>query len=194
MKIAQNKYIALNYELYAGTEEERQLVEETSIDRPLTFIYGMGMMLPDFEKELFGKEAGESFDFVLSAEQAYGEVQQEAIVSLPKDVFKNEKGEFDEAVVFVGNIVPMMDSEGNKLQGEVVEITEDSVTMDFNHPLAGETLHFIGKVLEVRDATEDDINQFFSSKSCGCGCGCGHGEEEDHGHAGGGCCGGSCSC
>lgn len=192
MKIAQNKYIALNYELYAGTEDERQLVEETSIDRPLTFIYGMGMMLPDFEKELFGKEAGESFDIVLSVEQAYGEVQQEAIVSLPKDVFKNEKGEFDESVVFVGNIVPMMDSEGNKLPGEVVEITEDSVTMDFNHPLAGETLHYIGKVLEVRDATEDDINQFFSSKSCGCGCG--HGDDEDHGHAGGGCCGGSCSC
>lgn len=192
MKIAQHKYIALNYELYAGTEDERQLVEETSIDRPLTFIYGMGMMLPDFEKELFGKEAGESFDIVLSAEQAYGEVQQEAIVSLPKDVFKNEKGEFDESVVFVGNIVPMMDSEGNKLPGEVVEITEDSVTMDFNHPLAGETLHYIGKVLEVRDATEDDINQFFSSKSCGCGCG--HGDDEDHGHAGGGCCGGSCSC
>ena len=73
MSIATNKFVRLSYELYVGSEDERELMEQTTEDRPLEFIYGMGMMLPEFEKQLFGLSKGDKFDFVLTSEQAYGE-------------------------------------------------------------------------------------------------------------------------
>lgn len=193
MNISGNKYVECSYELYTSEENEQELVEKTSEDNPLSFIYGMGMMLPAFEKELFDKKAGDKFDFTLSVEEAYGEYKEELCINLPKSVFANEKGEFDDSMVFKGNILPMMDSEGNRLQGLVMDITDDTVKMDFNHPMAGETLHFIGEIMTVREATEDDINKFFNS-SCNCGCsneenncGCGCSDEEDG-------CGCGCRC
>lgn len=58
----------------------------------------------------------------------------------------------------VGNFVPMQDNEGNPLEGKIVEVNSEHVKMDFNHPLAGKTLHFTGKIVDLRDATEDELN------------------------------------
>lgn len=198
MNISGNKYVECSYELYTSEGEGQELVEKTSDDSPLSYIHGMGMMLPCFEKNLFDKKVGDKFDFTLSPEEAYGDYKEDLCVDLPKSVFANEKGEFDDNVVFKGNMLPMMDSEGNRLQGLVMDITDDMVKMDFNHPMAGETLHFIGEILSVREATEEDINRFFNS-SCGCGCDC---SDEDHKGCGSGCgcsddedgCGCGCGC
>ena len=165
MSIATNKFVRLSYELYVGSEDERELMEQTTEDRPLEFIYGMGMMLPEFEKQLFGLSKGDKFDFVLTSEQAYGEREEEAVQELPKNIFLNEQGVFDSSIVF-----------------SVLEVREDVVVMDFNHPLAGETLHFIGEIIEEHEATTEEIEQFFgthnheggcSSGGCGGCCGCG---------------------
>jgi FKBP-type peptidyl-prolyl cis-trans isomerase SlyD len=88
-----------------------------------------------------------------------------------------------------GNLVPLMDSEGNRVNAMVVSIGTDVVTVDLNHPLAGEDLHFVGEVIEVRDATEAEIKAFLNPGG-GCGsCGC---SSDDCGD--GGCGEGSCGC
>ncbi|MDO4692372.1 MAG: FKBP-type peptidyl-prolyl cis-trans isomerase [Porphyromonadaceae bacterium] len=194
MSISANKFVACTYELYVGDDNERELMEEATLERPLEYIHGMGMMLPEFEKNLFGLNAGDSFDFVLTSEQAYGDHSEENIMDLPKEIFTNEDGEFDSVRVVEGNTLPLYTPEGQTVMGTVVEIKDEVVVMDFNHPLAGETLHFVGKIVEEHEATSEEIEKFFGGQTgggCGGGCGCGSSEGSSNG---GGCCGGSCGC
>ncbi len=202
MKISTNKFVALSYDLNVGEGEERELMERATAETPLEFIYGTNSMLEAFEKNLDGLAEGDSFNFVLTPEQAYGEYDDEAVVDLPRNIFEQD-GVLNEEVIFEGNIVPMMDTNGNRLNGSVVEVKDDIIKMDFNHPLAGETLNFSGKVLSVRESTPEEIAALFAPKGgCGCGSGCGCGDEEgdscgcgSHGEkemAGG--CGSGCGC
>lgn len=185
MTISSNKFIACTYNLYVGGEE-RELMEQATAERPLEYLHGMGMMLPAFEKELTGLKVGDKFSFDIPNEEAYGDREEEAVIELPKNIFQNEAGEFDSTIVYEGNIIPMRDNEGNTLQGAVLAINEDTVTIDFNHPLAGEDLHFEGEVLTVRDANEADTARFFNSEG-GCGCGCDDESESGCGGCSGGC-------
>jgi len=179
MKIDTNKFVSLSYDLNVGEGEERELMERATPENPLEFIYGTNSMLEAFEKNIENLSEGDSFSFTLTPEQAYGDYDEERLVDLPKSIFEVD-GKVDERVVFEGNIVPMMDTSGNRLNGAVVEVKDDIVKMDFNHPLAGETLHFSGKVLNVRDASPEEIAALFASHSCGDGCGedCDCGNEE----------------
>lgn len=187
MKIELGKFVAVSYDLYsAETEEngEQELLEQAPEDKPFSFIFGMQQVLDAFESELIGKKTGETFDFELTPDMAYGDYEDERVVDVPKTAFMVD-GEFDESAVYPNAVLPMMDSEGNHMYGSVVDITSDAVTMDFNHPFAGETLHFTGKVLEVRDATVEELNP----KGCGGGCSCGCDDDAE-----GGCAGGCSSC
>lgn len=198
MKISTNKFISASYDLFVAGEEEGQdqeLMEKATAEKPLSFIFGTGMMLEAFENNLAGLTVGDTFDFSISAEEAYGEYSDEQVVEIPRSVFEVD-GTMDEEVIFENNIVPMMDQNGNRLDGTVVSIGDENIKMDFNHPLAGEELHFIGKVLIVREPTEEEVKQFMGS-GCGCGeggCeGCGEdgcGEEKDE--SGCGCGSGGC--
>lgn len=97
-------------------------------------------------------------------------------MEIPKSVFEVD-GKIDEELLEEGKTIPMMDTSGNRLLGSVVEVKDDVVSMDFNHPLAGELLHFSGEVLEVRDATTEEIASLYAQDEGGCsGCsdaGCG---------------------
>ncbi len=178
MKIETNKVVDVEYELFVTTEKgELELMERATAEHPLNFIYGAGLMLPKFEANLLGLQADETFEFSLEKEDAYGEYEDQRVVELERSVFEVD-GKMDESVVFEGNIVPLMDSEGNRLQGQVAKVTDTHVTIDLNHPLAGEKLTFKGKVLAVREATEEDLKALQGS---GSGCGCGH-DHEHHGH------------
>ncbi len=204
MKISANKFVSLSYDLNVGEGEERELMERATTETPLEFIYGTNSMLEAFEKNLDGLVEGDSFDFVLTPDEAYGEYDDEHVVDLPRNIFEVD-GKLNEEVIFEGNTVPMMDSNGNRLNGSVVAVKDDVVTMDFNHPLAGETLNFSGKVLVVRESTPEEIATLFAPQGgcgCGSGCGCGDGEdsscgcgshEHEHEHSGGGC-GSGCGC
>ena len=194
MTVAPNKFVSLGYELYVGNSEERVLMEETSPERPLTYIQGMGMMLPEFEKNIFGLKAGDKFDFTLTSEQAYGPRVDEAVHELAKEMFLTPEGELD-ANVQEGATLPLYTPDGEMIRGSVLEIREDIVVMDCNHPLAGEELHFSGEVYDVHEATPEEIEAFFGGHDggCGCGCGCGH-DDEDHGHKEHDGCGGGCGC
>ncbi len=189
MAITKNKMVSLTYDLrIEGIEGE--LIEQATAERPLSFVYGAGIMLPKFEALLEGMEQGKSFEINLSCEDAYGEIDENAIVDLPKNIFIID-GNFDEEIIKVGNTVPMMSTSGQRMNGLVLEITDETVKMDFNHPLAGEDLFFKGEILEVRDASDEEIAATVGG-SCGCGSGCGCDDETcstegDHGGCGCGC-------
>lgn len=192
MKISTNKFVSLSYDLYVGEDgEEKELMERATPEQPLDFICGTNSMLEAFEKNLDGLGEGDTFDFVLTSDQAYGEYDDEHVVDLPRNIFEVD-GKLDEDVIFEGNTVPMMDANGNRLNGSVVSVDDETIKMDFNHPLAGEILNFVGKVLSVREASPEEIAQLFAPQEggcgCGSGCGCGDGEKESCG------CGSGCGC
>lgn len=170
MKIAENKYVEVIYDLNVGEGEERELMEKATIENPLKFIFGTGMMLPAFESALFGLEKGVKFDFTISPADAYGDYNEEHVLDLPKNIFEVD-GAFDTEMVKEGNTLPMMSADGTRVMGSVLEVKDDVVVMDFNHPLAGETLHFVGEVIEVHDASAEEIAALTAPAS-GCGCGC----------------------
>jgi FKBP-type peptidyl-prolyl cis-trans isomerase SlyD len=190
MKIGKNKMVSLTYDLHYDNAEG-ELIEQATIEKPLSFVFGAGLMLPKFEASLENLEAGNPFQISLQDVDAYGELDENAIVDLPKHIFFID-GEFDDEIVQIGNTVPMMSTSGQRLNGLVLEITDDTVKMDFNHPLAGEDLFFKGEIVEVREATDDELAALVSG-GCGCGSGgCGCGDEEEC--ADGSCSSGSCGC
>lgn len=180
-------FVALTYDLYVGEENEKELMEQATEEQPLTFYTGLGMMLDKFEAEIAPLKVGDSFDFVIPVNDAYGEYEDEKIIELPKNIFEVD-GAIDEEMIAEGNMVPLVDSEGNRINASIVSVGEDIVTVDINHPLAGEDLHFIGKVIEMREATEEELKAVFSS---GCGCGSGGCDSGDCG-SGCGCSSGEC--
>ncbi len=188
MGISKNKMVSLTYDLRIGSAEG-ELIEQASAERPLTFVFGAGLMLPKFESLLEGMEQGKSFNINLMSADAYGEVDENAIVDLPKTIFILD-GKFDDEMISVGNTVPMMSSNGQRMNGIVLEVSDEVVKMDFNHPLAGEDLFFSGDILEVRDATYEEIA---ATVSGGCGSGCGCGDDSSCGSGGCGCDDESCS-
>lgn len=195
MKISPNKFVSVSYDLNVGEGSEKELMEKATAETPLEFIFGTNSMLEAFEKNLDNLAEGDDFDFVLTPEQAYGEYDDEHVVELPRNIFEVD-GKLDENVVFEGNIVPMMDANGNRLNGSVVSVGTDTIKMDFNHPLAGETLNFTGKVLSVREASEEELAALLMPQGggCGCGsggCGCSDGDEEGDSC---GCGSGGCGC
>ncbi|AKD04742.1 peptidylprolyl isomerase [Pontibacter korlensis] len=158
MKIEKNRVVTLSYQLSIKNEQgEKSLIETADKENPMAFIYGMSGLPEQFEDQLSGLSAGDNFDFKLEAEEGYGEQDENAIVDLPKSSFEIE-GAVPADMLEVGNFIPMTDSEGNQLQGRVAEVTEDTVKMDFNHPLAGKELYFSGKVENVREATPDELS------------------------------------
>lgn len=198
LEIGKYSMVTLTYDLRVD-DENGEVVEQATDEKPLQFLYGAGAMLPKFESQLAGLCEGEPFTIKLGKKDAYGELNQDAIVELPKHVFLVD-GKFDDELIKVGNTVPMMSSNGQRLNGLVLEVNDEVIQMDFNHPLAGEDLFFSGKVKEVREASDEEVAQILSGSGGGCGCGsgggsCGSGGCDDDScgtdNSGGGC---GCGC
>lgn len=192
MKIGQNKVVEFCYEL----EVDGNVVDHTTEERPLDYIHGTGSLLPKLEAHIEGMEPGAEFDVTLSPADGYGEVDPARIIDLPKAAFE-VNGEVREDLLVPGNTIPMMNSMGGVIPGVVLEVSADTVKMDLNHRMAGKTLHFTGKVLTVREATEKELTEGLHGEyvhTCGCG-GC-HGHDGDCGECEGGHCSeeGDCGC
>ena len=175
MNISKNKVVSLSYELRIDNKDG-EIIETVGADRPLSFIFGTESLVPGFERHIANLKTGDGFSFSLACEEAYGQALEEAVVEIPKTAFIVD-GEIDNDVFFEGNAVPMIDSQGNHLNGVIAEVKTDSVVVDFNHPLAGDDLFFSGTVVDVREATPDELAHGFrgncSSSDCGsCGGGC----------------------
>jgi FKBP-type peptidyl-prolyl cis-trans isomerase SlyD len=159
MTIENKKVVSVNYTLTSKQDpkESESIVEKTTPGEPFVFLFGSGGLIAGFENNLRGKKKGETFDFHIKPEDAYGALDPSYVITIPIEAFKNDKGEIDRAALKVGEVLPMMDNQGNHLQGTVKEVKLDSVVMDFNHPLAGHELHFIGEILDIREASEEEL-------------------------------------
>lgn len=157
MKIETNKVVKIIYELEIGSETNREMLEIVQDDEPMVFIQGMSGLPEAFEAQLNGLQAGDEFKFSVDAADGYGEPDPEAIIDFPIENFKIEDGKIPEGMLEIGNMIPFSNDEGNRMNGRIVEITDEFVILDFNHPLAGQNMHFTGKVLGVRDATTEEI-------------------------------------
>jgi FKBP-type peptidyl-prolyl cis-trans isomerase SlyD len=157
MPIAQNNVVFISYQLAFPDENgQPDVVEIVDEKEPMVFIHGLSGLPEAFEKNLLCLNEGDTFDFSISAEDAYGNVDPNAIIQLPKSIFQAE-GQTADDILQIGNFIPMTDDQGNRMQGLVVAIEGESVTMDFNHPLAEKTLMFQGKILKIREATPEEI-------------------------------------
>ncbi len=196
METVENKYITLAYKLYTIENGEKEFTEEAPAEHPFQFISGLGLTLESFENQVKDLKKGDKFDFTIKAEEAYGEYDDEHVIDLPKNIFEIE-GQFDSERVVEGAVIPLMTSEGQRINGSVVEVKDDVVVMDMNHPLAGCDLNFVGEITENRPATNDELAEMARMMSgggcsggcdCGdCGSGCGDHECGDH-ECGDGCC------
>lgn len=156
--IAQNSVVTLTYDLSVTDDNQQQvLVEQAEADEPMVFLFGHSGLPEEFERQLDGKSAGDTFQFSLTPEQAYGDYDDQAVVQIPRQVFEID-GQVDGEMLQVGNYLPMADNEGHHMQAKVVEVGDEQVTMDFNHPLAGMVMHFDGKIEGVRAATAEEID------------------------------------
>jgi len=157
MKIEANKVVKIIYELEIGNENDREMLEIVEEDEPMVFIQGMSGLPEAFEAQINGLLAGDEFKFSVEAAEGYGDPDPEAIIDFPIENFKIEDGEIPEGMLEIGNMIPFSNEDGNKMNGRIIEITEETVILDFNHPLAGQNMHFSGQVLSVRDATKEEI-------------------------------------
>ena len=194
MENKHNMFVAVSYTLYTVDGEKKEKIEEAPASKPFEFITGFGVTLDEFEKQIAQLDQGADFELQLSKEQAYGDFEQERVLDLDRSIFQIN-GHFDHENIFEGAVVPLQNEDGNRFYGRVLEIGADKVKMDLNHPLAGKTLCFSGKVIDKREATNQEIQNlvnFLSGEhSCGCGCGCDDcgGDCDDHHHDGGCGCG-----
>lgn len=201
MIIDKNTVATLVYSIHLHNVDG-EIIEDAQKE-PKELLFGFDKMISGFESNLTGMSAGNDFSFNLSSAESFGEKRNDMLVDVPKSAFM-VNGNLREDLIFLGNEISMMDNHGRPLKGRVIEIMDESIKMDFNHPLAGEGLYVVGKVLNVREMTAEDLEP--KSGGCGSGCGCsseggesqsgaGCSTEKEHSHDDGGCgCGSGCGC
>ncbi len=147
MIIEAGKTATIQYTL--SNAESGEKIESTPDKNPAVLKFGAQQLIPEFEKNLMGLKVNDTFDFTIEAKLAYGPVDRYAIFDIPLDTFEVD-GKIDDKMIQVGNIIPMTDDDGNKHLGKITKVIDKAVTMNFNHPLAGQDLRFIGKILEIK--------------------------------------------
>lgn len=152
MIIEKHKVVSVSYKLTV----DNQVVDQSQEGSPLAFLFGVGQMIPGFEKNLAGLKQGDEYNFDVQPGEGYGELDEKAIVELNKEIFVTN-GELIKELV-VDAVLPLQDQHGNRMNGRVVSIGLEKVKMDFNHPLAGKELNFTGQVEEIRNATPEELD------------------------------------
>ena len=165
MAINDNQVVSISYELKDVANGE---VLDTNLEaEPLTFIVGKGQIIPGLENEIKKLSEGDKSDINVSAKDGYGEYDESAVQSLPKEQFAGL--ELKEGMTLFGQ-----GEDGGTVQVVVKSFDDENVNVDFNHPLAGKELLFVLEVTEVRDATADELaNGFVGAPAYSGGCGCG---------------------
>lgn len=168
--ITKGKFVEIAYKIFLVGKDGDTMIYEFKESKPDKFVFGHEPgMLEAFINHLQGLKAGDEFDFILSPIEAFGERDPNLVQKIDKQIFVIE-GEFDSERVYEGAFVPMMTADGMRIEGIVKEVADDTVTVDFNHQLAGETVKYTGKIINVREATEEEKNP---PRHCG---GCGGGD------------------
>ena len=156
MVIENNKVVKCHYVLRDGNATG-ELIESTEGSEPLSYIQGIGAMIPTFEQQLMGKQKGDEVAFPIKASDAYGEYHDDLLQEIPFAAFKFEPGQNPHDIFTPGEVLPLNDEQGNQFLATVIETTNDMVKVDMNHPMAGVDLYFTGHVEGVRDATSEEL-------------------------------------
>ncbi|MBW6392355.1 MAG: peptidylprolyl isomerase [Halomonas sp.] len=147
MQIAQNSVVAFHYTL---TNDAGEVLDSSEGRQPLTYLHGAGNIIPGLEKQLEGREAGDKLNVTVSPEEGYGEVQPQLVQEVPRDAFQG-----------VESVEPGMQfqaqTQGGPLMVTVTSVEGDTVTVDGNHPLAGQKLNFDVEISDVREASQEEI-------------------------------------
>ncbi|CAM3450245.1 FKBP-type peptidyl-prolyl cis-trans isomerase [Halomonas lysinitropha] len=147
MQIGQNSVVAFHYTL---TNDEGEVLDSSEGREPLTYLHGAGNIIPGLEKQLEGRGTGDKLQAKVSPEEGYGEVQAQLVQEVPRDAFQG-----------VESVEPGMQfqaqTEGGPLMVTVTKVEGDTVTVDGNHPLAGQPLNFDVEIAEVREASEEEV-------------------------------------
>lgn len=163
MKIQTDAMVAIDYTLKLDSGEE---VDKSEPGQPLKFLFGRGQIIPGLERQLDGLEVGATAELTVEADDGYGPRRDELVRELPRKNFP-EDVELKPGMIFQG-----MGPRG-PIPVRIKEAGDEQVLVDFNHPLAGERLHFDVKVAEVREATEAELGCLGDSGCASCGGGCG---------------------
>ncbi len=189
MKVEKGNKVQVEYE---GKFDDGTVFDSSKTHgKPLEFIAGKGLVVPGFDNAVVGMEEGEEKEFTIKPEEGYGQINAQMVQEVPKEQLPKEQEPKVGMVLGVG--LP----NGQQIPARITKVTEDKVTIDLNHPLAGKTLHFKIKVVKVEEISEEDLKKMEEAKEEGCGnggCGSGacgsHSEEKMEKE---GCCnGGSC--
>jgi len=151
--------VSMEYTLHVDGE----LLDSSDGQGPLQFLAGYGNIIPGLEEEMRGMKIGDSKDVVVEPKNGYGEFDDEAFMKVPRTDFPKEMP------MEVDTELTVRDEEGNSRYARVESIEEDNVTLNFNHPLAGDELRFHVKVVALREPTEEELEH-------------GHVHEEGHHH------------
>ena len=148
MEIAERRVAAFHYTL---TNDAGEVIDKSPTDAPLAYLHGAGNIVPGLEKALLGKKAGDSLTAKVAPEEAYGPRHDGLIQTVPRSAFDG-----------VDSVQPGMQFEARTQQGPllvtVTKVEPEQVIVDGNHPLAGQHLNFAVEVAEVREATEEELN------------------------------------
>lgn len=147
MQIAQNSVVAFHYTL---TNDAGEVLDSSEGREPLTYLHGAGNIIPGLEKQLEGRTPGDKLQAKVAPEEGYGEVQPQLVQEVPRDAFQG-----------VDSVEPGMQfqaqTQGGPLMVTVTQVEGDTVTVDGNHPLAGQSLNFDVEIAEVREASEEEV-------------------------------------
>ena len=180
------KQFSVAYDLFSLEEDGRHLIERATAETPFEFISGCGVALEAFEEQLQPLKSGDTFDFTLTPEQAYGAYLEESVLELDREMFVVD-GQFDRQHIYVDAVIPLQNGTGDRFLGRVLEIRSDVVVVDLNHPLAGKTLNFRGTVVHSHEASEAEIQQVIRQLASGACGGCCGGDCDDENCGNGGC-------
>jgi FKBP-type peptidyl-prolyl cis-trans isomerase SlyD len=148
MSLEMNKVISFNYTL---KDDEGTVLDSTSNKTPLTFLSGMNQILPKLEQELNGMLIGGKKNVKVNAADAYGEYDEKAIQNIKKEQFPSE-AKLEVGMRYVAN-----SPDGGQMPFTITEVNEKDITVDFNHPLAGKNLEFDVELVDIRDATTEEM-------------------------------------
>lgn len=145
--IADQKVVSLNFNV---KDTQGQLVDSSEGGKPLVYLHGQNNIIPGLEAALVGKAPGDEFDVTIEPAEGYGEYKEEILQVVPREAFQGVE-KVEPGMVFTAQ------TQSGPVQLVVAKIEGDDVTVDPNHPLAGKTLNFSGSVIEVREATEEEL-------------------------------------
>ena len=149
MVIEKDKVVSFNYKLTLNTGE---VVDSSEGREPLAFLVGAGQIIPGLETEMMGMQVGDEKEVKVEPEQAYGEKDERLVQSISRTQVP------DSVDLELGLVLRGQSESGEVVEGKVVDLKENEVEIDFNHPLAGEPLNFDIEIVDIRDASPEEIS------------------------------------